>query len=143
MDDDLRYLNLSGLFHFVVAVLAALFASFPILQLLFGLSFIADVPKYAATNTFPFPFLLLPLAFILIPAAMIVIGWMFAIAVALAGYYIRKRRLYRFCFAMAAIETVFMPFGTALGILTILLLSKWSVRTMFDTRQDGQPLPVP
>jgi hypothetical protein len=57
---------------------------------------------------------------------------MFAIAIALNGYYIKKRSWLTYCVAMSGIETIFIPFGTVLGVITIILLSKPNVKKSFN-----------
>jgi hypothetical protein len=37
----------------------------------------------------------------------------------------------RLCFAMAGVECIFMPFGTVLGVFTILVLNRQSVKELF------------
>ena len=63
---------------------------------------------------------------------MTVIGWMFAIAVALNGYYIKNRIWLKYCIVMSGIETIFAPIGTVLGVFTIVLLTKPNVKILFD-----------
>ena len=61
-------------------------------------------------------------------------GWTLAVLVLMAGRFIARRKHYMFCFVMACVECVFMPFGTALGVFTILVLSRQSVKRLFNPR---------
>ena len=74
--------------------------------------------------------------FILLPAGMTVIGWMFAIAVALNGYYIHKRKWLTYCLVVGGIETIFTPFGTVLGVFTIIVLMKPNLKMLFDQNKE-------
>jgi hypothetical protein len=47
------------------------------------------------------------------------------------GRYLRLRRKRMFSFVMACILCMFMPFGTVLGIITIVMLSRDSVRRLY------------
>jgi hypothetical protein len=96
-----------------------------------GLPMLADIPKMIMQETFS-PFAVLPIAFVFLPIIIMVIGWMFAIAVALNGYYLTNRKWLTYCMVMSGIETVFMPFGTILGVFTIILLSKPNIKSVFD-----------
>ena len=49
----------------------------------------------------------------------------------LAGIYLRARKHRTFCFVVAALNTLHVPLGTVLGIFTIVVLGRDSVRSMF------------
>jgi hypothetical protein len=59
-------------------------------------------------------------------------GWLFAALVALSGRSIQKRRRYTFCLIMAGVECLFMPVGTVLGVFTIIVLLRDSVKRQFS-----------
>ena len=43
-----------------------------------------------------------------------------------------------FCLVMGAVECVFMPFGTVLGIFTIIVLMRESVKPLFTPNNPPQ-----
>lgn len=131
---DAEYLKLLSIFHYVVAGFAGLFACFPIFHLAIGLGMLTGGFGGFPSNE-AFPFQLFGLMFTVIPAAIILGGWTFAICVAISGYFLSRRKKYMFCFVMAAISTVFMPFGTVLGVFTILVLLRSPVKEMFEKAQ--------
>jgi hypothetical protein len=59
-------------------------------------------------------------------------GIAFAVALAMAGRYLSLRRRYTFCLVMAGLSCLFMPFGTVLGVFTIIVLSRESVKEAFE-----------
>ena len=61
----------------------------------------------------------------------LVAGFAFSVCIALAGRFISQRRSYTFCLVMAAVQCTFIPFGTVLGVFTIVALQKPSVRQLF------------
>lgn len=134
MNDDLQHIQILSIFHFIVAGIAALFSCFPILHLMVGISMLTGgifgEPGYVQSE--PFPFALFGLVFTLIPAAIILSGWAFAICLALAGYFLIKKQHYTFCLVMAGISCIFTPFGTVLGIFTIIVLMRTSVKALFN-----------
>jgi len=132
MDDDIRYLNLLVIFHIIVGAVAGLFSCLPLINLSMGLSLLSDIPKTAAQGDLFSPFALFPIMFILLPVGITVIGWMFAIAIALNGYYIKNRKWLTYCLVMGGVETILMPFGTVLGVFTIILLTKPNIKNLFD-----------
>lgn len=50
----------------------------------------------------------------------------------LAGRWIAQRRRRMWCVVVAAVNCLNLPFGTALGILTILILHRDSVRSAYS-----------
>lgn len=142
MADNERYLNLLSIFHFIVAGIAGLFACIPIIHLAYGFTVVNEMPLFQSPDMVSkdmfSPSSLIPLLFIILPAAFIALGWTFAIALGLTGYFIRKRQWHTYCLVISGIETIFTPFGTVLGIFTIILLAKPSVKALFTSGEIGK-----
>jgi len=138
-NEDERLLSILSIFHYVFGGLAALVACFPVFHLLFGILFMGVAAAGVSENK---PEMLVPgafgLIFVVIAGSMILFGWTFAICVIYAGRCIAKKKKYMFCLVMGGIQCMFFPFGTALGIFTIILLVKDSVKELFD-RDDYIP----
>lgn len=129
MEEDIEYLRLLSIFHYVVGGLAALFACFPIIYIAVGvLALYVPGSMDAEGEALP---ALFGWIFIVFGGALILVGWAFAVFSIVAGRYLARQAHYLFCMVMAAIECIFIPFGTVLGIFTILVLSKPSVKKMF------------
>jgi hypothetical protein len=128
MDEDVRHLDLLAIFHYVVAGLLALFGCFPIIHLIMGIAIVtgsfSDDKRNAPPDWFGFLFIGMALT-------MIVLMWAMAFAVFMAGNNLKRRTGYMFCLVVAAIECMFVPFGTVLGVFTIIVLSRPTVKTMF------------
>jgi len=139
MKDDIQHLDILSIFHYVVAGISALFSLFPIFHLMMGISILAGgfFPPEAEMEA-PFPFWLFGLMFTLIPAAIIFFGLVFSAFIAAAGYFLAKRKNHTFCLVMAGVGCIFMPFGTVLGVFTIIVLSRPSVKELFNATK-----PVP
>jgi len=69
-------------------------------------------------------------------AAFLVLGVTFASLTFLAARSIRDRRRWIFCVVMAGLNCLQVPFGTAMGVCTILVLNRPEVKAMF-----GRPAP--
>jgi len=54
-----------------------------------------------------------------------------AICILIARRALAKRTRYWFVFVVACIECLFMPFGTVLGVFTLIVLSRESVKKLF------------
>ena len=126
---DEEHLKLLSLFHYVVGGFAGLFACFPLIHLGVGIFMILAPEKMGAGNQLPPAFL--GWFFVIIAVCIIVAGWTFALLVLLAGRFLARRKNYMFCFVMACVECLFMPFGTVLGVFTLLVLMRPSVKEMF------------
>jgi hypothetical protein len=59
-----------------------------------------------------------------------------------AGRSLAARKRYTFCIIVAAISCTFFPLGTALGVFTILVLSRPSVKALFENPRPPKPLPI-
>ena len=127
-NDDEQYLKLLSIFHYVVGGIAGLFACFPIIHLVVGIGILVSSLTQPAQSGPP---ALFGLFFVLIAGSIILFGWAFAICIILAGGFIAKRRNYMYCMVMAGIECMFTPFGTVLGVFTIITLIRPSVKELF------------
>ena len=54
--------------------------------------------------------------------------WTIAVLQMLAGNWIRRRSHYRLCFVIACIQCIEVPKGTLLGVFTLLVLQRPSVK---------------
>lgn len=61
----------------------------------------------------------------------ITLGLVFAAFVFTAGRFLARHRRYSFCLTMAGAECIFVPFGTVLGVFTIIVLMRESVKQLF------------
>src|SRR6266496_3254693 len=135
MNQDREHLRLLAIFHYVVAGLAALFSFFPLLYTTIGAIFI-----FAARHATPKPGEELPpeflgWIFIVLGALFFLAGAAMAICILIAGRSLSRCKHYSFALVMACIECLFVPFGTVLGVFTIVALSRESVKTLFSTTQ--------
>jgi len=132
MNNDLEQLKLLSIFHYVVAGILGLFSCFPVFHLMFGIFFLVKGDELGAQNPEGPPPEIFGLLFTIIPALIIVVGWACAICVFLAGRFLSTQTHYTFCFVIACVMCAFFPFGTVLGIFSIIVLIRPSVKQMFD-----------
>jgi hypothetical protein len=129
---DNEHLKLLSIFHYVVSALAAFFACLPIIHLVLGLFFIIAPEKLGHGSNQPPA--LIGWFFVAFASVFILLGWTFAVLVLIAGRCIAHRKRHTFCFVMACVECLFMPFGTVLGVFTILVLNRASAKDLFNPR---------
>jgi hypothetical protein len=135
MDRDTEQLNLLSIFHYVVAGLAALFSLFPLLYTTIGAIFIFVARHGTAKPGEELPPEFLGWIFAVLGLGLFLIGIAMAICILIAGRSLALRKRYSFAFVMACIECLFVPFGTILGVFTIVALSRESVKTLFTVSQ--------
>lgn len=126
MTPNERYLDLLSIFHYVVGGMAALFACFPLIHLAVGIAWVSG-----AFDAKDGPPRALGWIFIVFAAVFILSGWTLAGCIIAAGRKLRARRSRTFCMVMAGIESVFMPFGTVLGVLTLIVLTQEETVALF------------
>lgn len=127
MGTDDQNLRLLSIFHYVAAGLAALFSLFPIFHVVIGFMMVLGKLDDGSNP----PPALFGWMFVFFGLALIVGGFVFAACYAYAGRCLARRRHYTYCLVMAGIGCMFMPFGTVLGVFTIVELQKESVRQLF------------
>jgi hypothetical protein len=135
MNRDTEQLGLLSIFHYVVAGLAALFSFFPLLYTTVGVIFIFAARHGTAKPGEELPPEFLGWVFAVIGLALFLIGIAMAICILIAGRSLAKCKHYSFALVMACIECLFVPFGTVLGVFTIVVVSRESVRELFSATQ--------
>ncbi len=131
MNKDEEHLKLLSIFHYIVGGLVGLFALFPVIHLVIGLVFIL-APESLESNNGEAPPAWFGWFFVIFAALFIISGWVLAGFVITAGRFLARHRHRLFCFVIAAIECAFVPFGTVLGIFTIIVLMRESVKELFS-----------
>jgi hypothetical protein len=135
---DADHLRLLSIFHYVVGGITALMACIPLVHLAMGI-FMLAAPETFGNTPEARPPAMLGWFFIVFAAAFIVAGQALAACMIAAGRKIAKRRSYGFVFVVACIECLFMPFGTVLGVFTILVLNRPSVKALFTPAGPATP----
>lgn len=126
MNQDREHLRLLSVFHYVLAGITALGSMIPLFHLIFGLAI--ALGHLDGADEFPPIFGWL---FVALAGAFILAGLSLAVCLALAGRKLAKREGYTFCLVVAAFSCILMPFGTVLGIFTLIVLMRDSVRELF------------
>jgi hypothetical protein len=132
MNQDEEHLRLLAIFHYVVAGLTAVFSMIPLLHLALGL-FLLFSPKSFQDHGNPPP-AFIGWFFVLLASAFILFGLTVATLILINGRCIAKRKRYTFCQVVACVECLLMPFGTILGVFTLIVLSRESVKSLFGIR---------
>ncbi len=131
---DMEHVKLLSIFHFIFGGLAFLglgflAAHFYFMQML--LSHQESIGSKGSSGTPPKEFLEIMHWFYVFMAVVCVA---MAVVNILSGIYLRKRKNRMFSLVLAGFNCLQMPFGTALGVFTFIVLSKPSVRQLYGER---------
>jgi hypothetical protein len=138
--DTKNQLHLLSVFHYVVAAFGALASLAPALYIAFGVAMLTGALDGKGSANPPPPFF--GWMAIVMGALLMLAGAMCVVLVILAGRFLSTRRHWTFCVVVAALLCAFFPFGTVLGVFTILVLSKDEVRREFEAaRAAATPAP--
>jgi uncharacterized membrane protein len=104
MNEDLQYLKLLSIFHYIVGGFAAVFSFIPVIYVVIGILAVC-IPGSFEGEGEAMP-LFIGWIFIIIGAVLIVVGWTFSACIIIAG--------------------------RSLGVFTIIVLARPSVKEMFE-----------
>jgi hypothetical protein len=130
MDRDVEHLRLLSIFHYVLGGLYALFACVGLLYIVMGLMIAIAAPSFHNSNGPPpqiFGWL-----FAFLGGFFVLVGWSIAAAIVYAGRCLALKKHYTFCLVVAVLSCFLMPFGTVLGIFTIIVLQRPRVQELFN-----------
>jgi uncharacterized protein (DUF1330 family) len=123
-----NYLNPLAMAHLVVGGVGYIISFLPVLYIVMGIFFVASASGSGANGNFP-PFF--GWMFIIMGLLAILVGLCFSTCILGNGLLLRRRKRYWVCFALACVECILTPFGTILGVLTIVALSSDSAKAEF------------
>ena len=131
---DGEHLKLLSVFHYIKGVLTILTSSFFIFHFIFFAIFskLAANPEFAGEEFgSEFPFAIFTI-FTIMFGIFILLGVIFGILQIMSGIFLKKRKNRIFSFIVAIIELIFIPYGTILGVLTIVVLQRDSVKNLYE-----------
>ena len=135
ISSDLEHLRLLRIFHLVAGGLLGFGSScFGIIYIIVGIVFVVS-PPFDGRGNGPPPFF--GWIFITVGLVALLVGWTIATFMFLGGRFLGRRTHHTFCFAVAVISCLFTPVGTVLGVFTIIVLSRASVKLLFKETQES------
>lgn len=126
-DQDLQQLNLLSIFYFIIGGLVGLSGCFFLMLPGLGISMLTGQLGEASDAEF------VGTVFTVVGVLSLCLMWGLALATIAAGYFLRQRRAWVFCMAMAGLNCLSVPLGTILGVATIMVLTRPSVKAMFES----------
>jgi hypothetical protein len=139
VDRDEEHLRLLMWAHYIWAGTIGCFSLFAVIYIGFGamMAFGGFPPSSNPANDPRLPGLFL----IAGGAAFLILGVTMALLMFFAGRSIRDRRRRMFCMILAGLNCLQVPFGTAMGVCTIMVLNRPEVKLLFEN--PGPPSPPP
>jgi hypothetical protein len=135
-ESDRAYLNVLSILHYVWGGLTIFFSCFGIIYVVMGAMMMNGNPAFFPTTGpsagTPLPPTWFGSLFAGMGGCMVLVGWTLGILTIISGRRIAQRRSRVFSYIVAAINCTIVPFGTALGVFTFIMLAKNSVRAMYD-----------
>ncbi|MDM7992728.1 MAG: hypothetical protein QUS11_05390 [Candidatus Fermentibacter sp.] len=132
-------LKLFSIFHYVLAGFVSLFSMIPLLYLGMGVMFSLAPALFESKGVEDAPPAILGFIFGGIGLAGTLVVLSLAVMLFLGARNLGRARHLTLCTVVAALSCFFMPFGTILGILTLVELNKREVRALFEPAAAAPP----
>ena len=137
---DLGHLRLLSIFHYVAAGIAGFFSCLPFMHIAFGLLIILAPESFKDVDSGETAPALVGWFLVGIGSAVVLAGWTLTILLIVAGRFLKRLKRRIFCMVVAGISCLFMPVGTVLGVFTIIVLSRPTVRALFEAKERPRTL---
>lgn len=131
--DISRTLDLVSIFHYVLAALIYLKGATSFIFIGIGTLAMAGLLS-DRPDDMHIGMLAIAMIFYVGPLFFLCLTWTLATLVLLAGKRINKRTNLAYCQIIAGLQCLCVPFGTILGIFTLITLTKSEAKDQFDTQ---------
>jgi len=131
MSEDESNLNSLALAHYIVGGVMALFSCMPLIHMTVGLFILIGEESFMFEEGEDFPSQIMGWMFFLIGLLCFLVGQVSSILIIVSGRFIKKRKKRIFSFFMACVACLGAPLGTILGVFTIIVLSRDSVKRIY------------
>ena len=134
-NNDRQHLKILSIFHYIFGGIITF------LSLLFLRFFIMVITMTTSPESLPMEppgeLLIRELDYLFVArgVASVLLLESLAISTIFSGWFLKKHRRYWFSFITACILCLFTPFGTILGVFTIIVLSRESVKELYGVSQ--------
>ena len=139
MNRDLEHLKLLEIFHYIRGALACFFGLFGLIYVVIGVAVVLLPTKSSEAA----PPLLFGGLFFVIGLFWFGISEISGILSLIAGWRYRKQKGYYFCFIVAILECLTGLTGIALGVFSLIVLNRPSVKALLQGRTGNSIVPMP
>jgi hypothetical protein len=127
---DNEHLKLLAIFHYIVGALHALWASIFIIHFFMGVALLLN-PEGFFGKAEKNPPAFFGAIIMIFTGSIVLAGWTIGGLTIYSGLCIKRRARRTFSIVMAGINCALFPFGTVLGVMTIIVLLRDSVRSIY------------
>lgn len=127
-NNDRQHLRLLSIFHYILGGIIAFFSLTFLAHFFVGIGIITSVESSGE------PPKQVGYLFAAMGAIAVLLGETLAISTIFSGRFLSRHKKYWFSFVIACILCVFTPLGTILGVFTIIVLSRQSVKELYGLR---------
>ena len=138
---DEQHLDILAILHYVYAGLFTLIGCIPLVYVFIGAMLVSGkIPPDSRGNPPPAE---MGYIFIALGVLFSLLFWGLAGLIVACGRFLARRKHWLFCIVIAALECINMPLGTILGVFTIIVLIRASVKELFEGRALPESAPNP
>ncbi|MDQ8185662.1 hypothetical protein [Pelagicoccus sp. SDUM812002] len=130
MDENESQLNNLSVAHYAVGALTVVFACMPLFYMAIGLFMVFGEESFLP-DTEQVPPEFIGWFFFGMGLIFFLLGQATAGCVIASGRYLKQRKNYTFSFVVACFSCAIFPFGTILGVFTIIVLSRDAVKRIY------------
>lgn len=128
---DREQLRLLATFHYVVGGVIMLFSCFALLHVGFGLALLLGwIPANKGEG--PLANMVFGGLMFLAGCAVLLCGWTFGLLTIYSGRCLVRQKWRMFSLVIAALNCAWAPFGTVLGVFTIIVLMRDSIKRLYE-----------
>ena len=131
INNDRQHLKLLSIFHYVLGGIIAFLSLFFLIHFFMGINIITSSELFPMEWSGEPPPKEFGYLFAAIGGTALVLGEALAIAVIFSGRFLRRHKNYWFSFVIACLLCLSVPLGTILGVFTIIVLSRPSVKELY------------
>jgi hypothetical protein len=130
---DNEHLRVLSIAHYVFGALHALLSCVLLVHFVLGLV-IATAPLVAGNGHGQGPPTWFGLLLSALSGCFMLVGWLFGALTIYSGVCMKQRKHRTFSLVMAVVNCFSIPFGTALGVFTVVVLTRNTVRALYMAR---------
>lgn len=123
-NEDISQLNGLSIAHTILGWLGVVFSLFPLIYVALGVGILSGALDAETPPFVGWLFLGLGITFV-------ILGEAASICIILSGKHLKRRTGYTFSFVVACVSCISVPVGTILGVFTIIVLARPSVKAAF------------
>jgi hypothetical protein len=137
---DMEHLKALAICHYVLGGITACYSTMFLMHVAFGLAMLLRPDIFGAHGNGPPPFF--GWIFTVVGTVAVLSGWTTGILLVYSGRMLQQHRRRLFSQIVAGISCMCMPLGTVLGIFTLMILARPSVKTIYEPVALGGAQPL-